>query len=74
MSNSSNRILIRDYNGKEVQRFFGIFLYKDDDYKGYTKICTDEESRAFLKRQKAKPYIKKRLDALWVDYFTDSEA
>ena len=50
MSNSSNRILIRDYNGKEVERFFGIFLYKDDDYKGYTKICTDEESRAFLKQ------------------------
>jgi hypothetical protein len=38
---------------KEVDRFFGIFLY-DDSYKGVSKICTDAETRAFLKKLKAK--------------------
>jgi hypothetical protein len=46
------RIVIRDYV-KEVDRFFGVFLY-DESYKGLSKICTDSETRTFLKKLKAK--------------------
>ncbi len=55
MMPTTDRIVIRDYQ-KEVDRFFGIFLY-DESYKGASKICTDAETRAFLKKLKAKELL-----------------